>query len=192
MDNGEIHFNVSFIARAKVTRMWPQTTSFEEKGEQMRNRTVVLLLNSRKRFTARPNGLTLMSCPRFPFSSLIRAMYCARKAQISAVVGHSTIFPSSLLWISNGVVRKETNQTLLDSWWLAPTRPLLLSQPLEWANHWALKIKNQSNTGVKYPMCESTAGHKKISRISQPLCVKYQESGNHCVLNIKNQATTGC
>ena len=35
----ESHFNVSLIARDKVTRQCPQTTTFEEKGEPKRIRT---------------------------------------------------------------------------------------------------------------------------------------------------------
>ena len=40
MGSGERHFNVSLIVRDKVTRQSPQTTTFEEKGEQkqIRNR----------------------------------------------------------------------------------------------------------------------------------------------------------
>ena len=33
MDSDESHLNVSLIVRDKVTRRWPQTTTFEEKGE---------------------------------------------------------------------------------------------------------------------------------------------------------------
>ena len=51
----ESHFNVLLIARDKVTRQCPQTTTFEEKGEPKRIRTEVPLL---KRLTARPNRLT--------------------------------------------------------------------------------------------------------------------------------------
>ena len=46
MGNDESHFNVSLIARDKVTRQSPQTTGFEEKGEPKRNRADVLLLTS--------------------------------------------------------------------------------------------------------------------------------------------------
>ena len=47
MGSDESHFNVSLIAiRDKVTRQCPQTTTFEERGEPKRNRTVVLLLTS--------------------------------------------------------------------------------------------------------------------------------------------------
>ena len=42
----ESHFNVSLIVRDKVTRQCPQTTTFEEKGEPKRIRTVVPLLTS--------------------------------------------------------------------------------------------------------------------------------------------------
>ena len=42
----ESHFNVLLIVRDKVTRQWPQTTTFEEKGEPKRIRTEVLLLTS--------------------------------------------------------------------------------------------------------------------------------------------------
>ena len=42
----ESHFNVSLIVRDKVTRQCPQTTTFEEKGEPKRIRTVVLLLTN--------------------------------------------------------------------------------------------------------------------------------------------------
>ena len=40
------HFNVSLIVRDKVTRMCPQTTTFEEKGEPKRIRTKVPLFTS--------------------------------------------------------------------------------------------------------------------------------------------------
>ena len=43
MGSDESHFNVSLIVRHKVTRQFPQTTTFEEKGEPKRNRTEVLL-----------------------------------------------------------------------------------------------------------------------------------------------------
>ena len=43
MDSDENHFNVSLIARDKVTRQCPQTSTFEEKGEPKRIRTEVLL-----------------------------------------------------------------------------------------------------------------------------------------------------
>ena len=47
MGSDESHFNVSLIARYKVTRQRPQTTTFfKEKGEPKRNRTEVLLLTS--------------------------------------------------------------------------------------------------------------------------------------------------
>ena len=46
MGSDERHFNVSLIVRDKVTRQCPQTTTFEEKGEQKRIRTEVLLLTS--------------------------------------------------------------------------------------------------------------------------------------------------
>ena len=46
MGSDESHFNVSLIARDKVTTQCPQTTGFEEKGEPKRNRTYVLLLTS--------------------------------------------------------------------------------------------------------------------------------------------------
>ena len=42
----ESNFNVSLIVRDKVTRQCPETTIFEEKGEQKRIRTEVLLLTS--------------------------------------------------------------------------------------------------------------------------------------------------
>ena len=40
----ESHFNVSLIVRDKVTRQFPQATTFEEKGEPKRIRTEVPLL----------------------------------------------------------------------------------------------------------------------------------------------------
>ena len=46
MGNDESHFNVSLIARDKVTRQRPQTTSFEEKREPKRIRTEVPLFTS--------------------------------------------------------------------------------------------------------------------------------------------------
>ena len=36
MGSDESHFNVSLIVRDKVTKQCPQTTTFEEKGEQSR------------------------------------------------------------------------------------------------------------------------------------------------------------
>ena len=42
----ENHFNVSLIVRDKVTRQFPQTTTFEEKGEPKRIRTEAPLLTS--------------------------------------------------------------------------------------------------------------------------------------------------
>ena len=42
----ESHLNVSLIARDKITRPCPQTTTFEEKGEPKRVRTEVLPLTS--------------------------------------------------------------------------------------------------------------------------------------------------
>ena len=42
----ESHFNVSLIVRDKVTRLCPQTTIFEEKGEPKPIRTEVPLLTS--------------------------------------------------------------------------------------------------------------------------------------------------
>ena len=42
----ESHFNVSLIERDKVTRQFPQTTTFEEKGEPKQIRNEVLLLTS--------------------------------------------------------------------------------------------------------------------------------------------------
>ena len=49
--------NVSLIVRDKVTRLCPQTTTFEEKGEPKRYRTEVLPLTSLLP-TARPNRLS--------------------------------------------------------------------------------------------------------------------------------------
>ena len=42
----ESHLSVSLIVRDKVTRLCPQTTTFEEKGEPKRIRTEVPLLTS--------------------------------------------------------------------------------------------------------------------------------------------------
>ena len=42
----ESHFNVLLIVRDKVTRQYPQITTFEEKGELKWIRTEVLLLTS--------------------------------------------------------------------------------------------------------------------------------------------------
>ena len=42
MGSDESHFNVSLIVRDKVTRLCPQTPTFEEKGEPKRYRTEVL------------------------------------------------------------------------------------------------------------------------------------------------------
>ena len=46
MGSEESHFNVSLIVRDKVTRRYPQTTTFEEKGELKRYQTEVLPLTS--------------------------------------------------------------------------------------------------------------------------------------------------
>ena len=46
MGSDESHFNVSLIVRDKVTRQYPQTTTFEEKGELKWIRTEVPLLTS--------------------------------------------------------------------------------------------------------------------------------------------------
>ena len=46
MGSDESHFNVSVIARNKVTRQCPQTTTFEEKGEPKRIRIEVPPLTS--------------------------------------------------------------------------------------------------------------------------------------------------
>ena len=46
MGSDERHFKVSLIVRDKVTRQYPQTTTFEEKGEPKRVRTEVPLLTS--------------------------------------------------------------------------------------------------------------------------------------------------
>ena len=46
MGSDESHFNVSLIARDKVTRQCPQTTALEEKGEPKQIRTEVPLLTS--------------------------------------------------------------------------------------------------------------------------------------------------
>ena len=59
------HFSVSLIVRVKVARQCPQTTTFEESGEQKRNRTEVLLLIS---LTAKPNRLFSSSFSAVPSS----------------------------------------------------------------------------------------------------------------------------
>ena len=46
MGSDESHLKVSLIVRDKITRQCPRTTIFEEKGEQKRIRTEVLLLTS--------------------------------------------------------------------------------------------------------------------------------------------------
>ena len=46
MGSGESHFNVSLIVKDKVTRQYPQTTAFEEKGEPKQIRTEVPLPTS--------------------------------------------------------------------------------------------------------------------------------------------------
>ena len=46
MGSDESHFNVSLIVRDKVTRQYPQTTTFEEKREPKRYRSEVLPLTS--------------------------------------------------------------------------------------------------------------------------------------------------
>ena len=54
MGSDESHFNVSLIARDKVTRQCPETTIFEEKGEPKWIQTEVPLLTY---LTAGPNWL---------------------------------------------------------------------------------------------------------------------------------------
>ena len=54
MNSDESDFNVSLTVRDKVTRQYPQTPTFEEKGEPKRIQTEVLLL------TARPKRLTFV------------------------------------------------------------------------------------------------------------------------------------
>ena len=46
MDSDESHFNVSLTVMDKVTRLCPQTITFEEKGQPKRIRTEVPLLTS--------------------------------------------------------------------------------------------------------------------------------------------------
>ena len=46
MGSDESHFNASLIVREKVTRLCPQTTTVEEKGEPKRYSTEVLPLTS--------------------------------------------------------------------------------------------------------------------------------------------------
>ena len=46
MGSDESHFNVSLIVRDRVTRQFPQTTTFEEKGEPKRYRTEAIPLTS--------------------------------------------------------------------------------------------------------------------------------------------------
>ena len=47
MGSDESHFNVSLIVRDKITRQYPQTTTYEEKREPKRIQTYVPLLTSR-------------------------------------------------------------------------------------------------------------------------------------------------
>ena len=46
MGSDESHFAVSLIVKDNVTRQYPQTTTFEEKGEPKRNRPEAPLLTS--------------------------------------------------------------------------------------------------------------------------------------------------
>ena len=46
MGSDESHFNVLLIVRAKVSRQYPQTTTFEMKGEPKQIRTEVPLLTN--------------------------------------------------------------------------------------------------------------------------------------------------
>ena len=46
MVSDESHFNVSLTVMEKITRLCPQTTTFEEKGEPKEIRTEVPLLTS--------------------------------------------------------------------------------------------------------------------------------------------------
>ena len=46
MGSDESHFNVSLIVRDKVTRQYPQTTTFEQKGEPKQIQTDVPLLTN--------------------------------------------------------------------------------------------------------------------------------------------------
>ena len=46
MGSNESHFNVSLIVKDKVTRLCPQTTTFEDKGSPKQIQTEVPLLTS--------------------------------------------------------------------------------------------------------------------------------------------------
>ena len=46
LGSDESHFNVSLIVREKVTRLCPQTTTFDEKGEPKRSQTEIPLPTS--------------------------------------------------------------------------------------------------------------------------------------------------
>ena len=64
MGSDESHFNVSLIARDKVTRRCLQTTTFEEKGKPKRGiEPRSLCLPAYPRLTARPNRLTASRNP---------------------------------------------------------------------------------------------------------------------------------
>ena len=58
MGSDESHFNVSLIVMDKVTRQWPQTTTFEEKGEPKPGIEPRSFRLPAYRLTARPNRLS--------------------------------------------------------------------------------------------------------------------------------------
>ena len=60
MGSDESHFNVSLIVSDKVTRLCPQTTAFEVKGEPKRNRAEAFLLTSLKPYRqAKPRAILM-------------------------------------------------------------------------------------------------------------------------------------
>ena len=67
MGSDESHFNVSLIVRDKVTRPYPQTTTFEETGEPKRYRTernlveMLLYVHRNRRFIRDGSSVTVRS-----------------------------------------------------------------------------------------------------------------------------------
>ena len=62
MGRDESHFNVSLVVKDKVTRQYPQTTTFEEKGEPKQYRTEVLPLTSLPALPLGQTGSPSCSC----------------------------------------------------------------------------------------------------------------------------------
>ena len=75
MGSVKSHFDVFIIVRDKVTKQCPQTTTFEEQGdEQKRNRTEVPLLTSQTGSRLSPSLSAILLRPRPPPAPLQRPL----------------------------------------------------------------------------------------------------------------------